>query len=241
MKKYIKIFTLVLSTLPLLVMLFFGCNKNNSESSAEEENFGKDASYAFGMSVGIDMKDYMASYGVEMDTDQFIKGLTDSVSGGKTRFTPDEANALIEAAFSSLLQEKDAPYIQKETAFLAENSKKPGVIITSSGLQYEVIRNANGPKPSYDDTVIVHYTGKLIDGKVFDSSYDRGAPESFLLYHVISGWAEGLQLMNVGSKYIFYIPSEQGYGPNGILNVIPPYSTLIFEVELLDIIKQDEI
>jgi FKBP-type peptidyl-prolyl cis-trans isomerase len=236
MKKHIKILMF-----PLLILLFFGCNKKNSEAQGGSDNFGKDASYAFGMSVGIDMKDYLASYGVSMDTDQFIKGLTDSISGEKTLFTPNEANQLVEAAFTSLMQVKDTEYIQKETAFLAENSKKPGIIITSSGLQYEVIRDANGPKPSYDDTVVVHYTGKLVDGKIFDSSYDRNAPESFQLYHVISGWAEGLQLMSVGSKYIFYIPSEHGYGPSGIQSVIPPYSTLIFEVELLDIIKQEEI
>jgi FKBP-type peptidyl-prolyl cis-trans isomerase FkpA len=236
MKKYIKVFTL-----PLLALLFFGCDKVNSKTSAGEENFGKDASYAFGMSVGIDMKDYMESYGVDMDTDQFIKGLTDSVSGRKTRFTADEANELIEATFTALMKEKDAPYIQKETAFLAENSKKSGIIITPSGIQYEIINQTDGPKPSYTDTVFVNYIGRLVDGTVFDSSYDRGSPMDFPLYQVIPGWAEGLQLMSVGSKYIFYIPSEYGYGPGGIQNIIPPYSTLIFEVDLLDILSQDEI
>lgn len=119
--------------------------------------------------------------------------------------------------------------------FLAENAKNPGVTTTASGLQYKVIRAGEGVKPSSRGEVEVHYKGSLIDGTVFDSSYERGEPISFLLTQVIPGWSEGVQLMPLGSKYEFYIPFELAYGPKGIPNVIPPHSTLIFEVELLKV------
>ena len=120
--------------------------------------------------------------------------------------------------------------------FLQTNAQKSGVITTASGLQYKVIHEGNGPKPaSASATVRVHYSGKLIDGTEFDSSYKRGQPAEFPLKRVIAGWTEGLQLMSVGSKYVFYIPSELGYGKNGAGGLIPANATLIFEVELLKI------
>lgn len=124
----------------------------------------------------------------------------------------------------------------KGQAFLAENKKKPGVVETPSGLQYKIIKNGNGPKPKFTDSVTVHYAGTLINGTEFDSSYKRNSPATFGLQQVIAGWTEGLQLMNVGSKCMLYIPSDLGYGDNGNPR-IPGGSTLIFEVELLDIIK----
>lgn len=120
-------------------------------------------------------------------------------------------------------------------SFLAENGKKPDVKTTASGLQYKVLHEGEGAKPSARGEVEVHYAGKLIDGTIFDSSYERGEPISFLLTQVIPGWAEGVQLMPVGSKYELYLPFELAYGPQGIPGVIPPYSTLIFEVELLKV------
>lgn len=119
-------------------------------------------------------------------------------------------------------------------SFLAENAKKPGVMTTSSGLQYRVLREGEGQKPSEYGEVEVHYKGSLIDGTVFDSSYD-GEPISFLLSQVIPGWSEGVQLMSPGAKYEFFLPFELGYGPQGIPGVIPQYATLIFEVELLKV------
>jgi FKBP-type peptidyl-prolyl cis-trans isomerase len=119
--------------------------------------------------------------------------------------------------------------------YLQENGKKPDVKTTSSGLQYKVIEEGNGPKPKASDTVRVHYRGTFIDGKTFDSSYDRGEPISFPLNRVIRGWTEGVQLMPVGSKYEFTIPYQLGYGEGGAGGVIPPYATLIFLVELLGI------
>ncbi|MCI7555306.1 MAG: FKBP-type peptidyl-prolyl cis-trans isomerase [Bacteroidales bacterium] len=120
--------------------------------------------------------------------------------------------------------------------FLAANKLREGVITTESGLQYEVIKQGKGPKPTADSKVKVHYHGTLIDGTVFDSSVDRGEPIEFSLNQVIKGWTEGVQLMPVGSKYKFYIPQDLGYGSRAA-GQIPPYSTLIFEVELLGIVK----
>lgn len=119
--------------------------------------------------------------------------------------------------------------------FLAENAKQPGVIVTASGLQYQVIKEGVGPKPKPTDTVEVHYHGTFINNKTFDSSYNRGIPIQFPLNGVIKGWTEGLQLMSVGSVYKFFIPYQLAYGEKGYPGAIPPFSTLIFEVELLGI------
>ncbi|MDR1838319.1 MAG: FKBP-type peptidyl-prolyl cis-trans isomerase [Treponema sp.] len=219
--------------------IFWGCKNSNSGSSAGKENFDKDASYALGMSVGAGFKDNLETDGIVMNIDEFMKGLKDSLTGEKTRFDEYQAVELINTAFDALAENKNAEATQKENAFLAENSKKPGVIITPSGLQYEIISETNGRKPSITDTVQVHYEGRLTDGTIFDSSIERGLPIEFPLNAVISGWSEGLQLMSVGSKYIFYIPSEQGYGPSG-WGPIPGYATLIFDVELLGIINAGE-
>lgn len=124
---------------------------------------------------------------------------------------------------------------QAGEAFLADNAKQEGVVSLASGLQYKVLVPGDGAKPKYTDTVTVHYKGALIDGKVFDSSYRRGKPLSFPLNRVIRGWSEGVQLMNVGSKYRLFIPSELGYGRQGAGNAIPPGAALIFDVELLSI------
>ena len=124
---------------------------------------------------------------------------------------------------------------QKSDSFLVENSKKPGVVTTASGLQYKVIKQGEGARPTADSKVTVHYKGMLLDKTVFDSSYERGEPATFPLNAVIKGWTEGLQLMREGGHFIFYIPAELAYGKKGAGSVIPPNSTLIFEVELLNV------
>jgi len=215
---------------------FSGCKGSDSGSSAQEENFDKDASYALGMSIGGSLKNSLSTDGIVPNIDEFIKGLKDSLTGKETRFDEYEAMDIINSAFEALSEGKNAEAVQKENAFLAENSRKSGVTITPSGLQYEIVTETNGRKPSSTDTVRVHYEGRLADGTVFDSSIERGTPAEFPLNGVISGWTEGLQLMGVGSKYIFYVPSELGYGPGG-WGPIPPYATLIFNVELLDILN----
>jgi FKBP-type peptidyl-prolyl cis-trans isomerase len=128
--------------------------------------------------------------------------------------------------------------IQAGDSFLQKNKENPGVIETASGLQYKVVKLGTGAKPTETDVVKVHYTGTLIDGTKFDSSVDRGTPAEFQLNGVIKGWIEGLQLMPIGSKFMLYIPESLAYGGQGAGDVIKPYSTLIFEVELLDIVKQ---
>ena len=139
----------------------------------------------------------------------------------------------------ALAAEKEAGRVklEKGEAFLIENAKKKDMQVTASGLQYEVLKKGKGPKPTASSTVKVHYTGTNIDGQIFDSSVERKEPISFPLNAVIPGWTEGVQLMNVGAKYHFYIPQEMAYGPGSPTELIPPYSVLIFEVELLDIEK----
>jgi FKBP-type peptidyl-prolyl cis-trans isomerase len=223
----------------LAILLVFSnlwsCKNSKSGSLSGEENFDRDASYALGMNVGTDIKQSLEMEGILFNFDEFMKGFNDSLKGENTRFTAEEAIELIESAYNTLTEGKNAEAIQKQTAFLAENSKKPGVVITPSGLQYEIITETQGPKPLASSLVKVHYEGRFIDGTVFDSSYKRGEPVEFPLDAVISGWTEGLQLMSAGSKYILYIPSELGYGPSG-WGAIPGYSLLIFTVELLDIL-----
>lgn len=223
--------------IPIVIFLciFSGCNaksKTATGSSSHEETFDKGASYALGMNVGTNMK----ADNIYPDIEEFIQGIKDVLYDSEPRYTLEEAYNLFNEAYTLLAEKREAANRQAENEFLAENSKKPGVNVTSSGLQYEVITEGSGPKPAAANTVRVHYEGSLTDGTVFDSSYSRGEPLEFPLSGVIPGWTEGLQLMNTGSTYRLFIPSDLGYGPQGT-GGIPPYSTLIFEVELIDIIR----
>jgi FKBP-type peptidyl-prolyl cis-trans isomerase len=221
----------LITILAILVSLsFWGC-KGGTVSPIKGENFSKDASYALGMDIG----GGLAGAGIIPDMEEFLKGVRDSLTGKETRLNEYEAMMIIQNEYQELMAGKEEEAKQKEAEFLAGNSKKKGVTITPSGLQYEVITESTGAKPTASSRVRVHYEGKLIDGTVFDSSYERGDPAEFNLNGVIAGWTEGLQLMSVGSKYRLYVPSELGYGQGG--QGIPPYSTLIFEVELLDILN----
>lgn len=197
------------------------------------------ASYAVGQQIGKSLVDQ----GLELDVNMLVAGLRDMMAGKP--LLSDEA---LQAAMMKLQQEqmarmqaenakKGEAAKAKGEAFLADNKKKPGVMTTPSGLQYKVVTEGKGKKPTKENTVKVHYTGTLIDGTVFDSSVKRGEPIEFPLGGVIAGWTEGVQLMSVGSKYTFYIPSDLAYGPNGAGGTIGPNETLIFEVELLDITK----
>jgi FKBP-type peptidyl-prolyl cis-trans isomerase len=226
---------LVILILTFLFTLSDCNNKGKTGSSSPEGTLGKDASYAMGMNLGTSLK----TDGIHPDMEAFAQGMKDILNDSKTRFTMEEAYQVFNEAFMLLEERREAESRQAEIAFLAENSKKKGIIITGSGLQYEIISEGNGPRPSYDSVVQVHYEGTLTNGTVFDSSYARGEPIDFPLNGVIEGWTEGLQLMYVGSKYRFYIPSDLGYGPQGMPPQIPPYSTLIFDVELLDIDRQN--
>jgi len=163
------------------------------------------------------------------------RGVIDGINNDeKALMTVEEAQKFIEKLMQASQDKKYGPVKAEGEKFLAENAKREGVTVTESGLQYEVIAEGKGPKPAADATVKVHYTGTLLDGKVFDSSVERGEPAEFMLNRVIPGWTEGVQLMSKGAKYKFYIPYNLAYGERGAGEDIPPYATLIFEVELLD-------
>lgn len=190
-------------------------------------------SYAFGMIVGSELSES----GLEIDYRAFTDGLKAAMEDGTMEITREEAIELVETAFLTAQKKQNEEQKIKEMLFLTENGERAEVITTDSGLQYEVITEGKGDKPGESDTVQVLYKGMLLDGTVFDSVDDPDDPAEFQLGMVIRGWSEGVQLMNVGSKYRLYIPSALAYGERGAGQVIPPYSTLIFTVELLDIIK----
>ncbi len=195
-------------------------------------------SYILGMDIGQNL----SKQSIEFNILPFMKGMEDAKNEDKALFTSDEKQQLL-VQFSQDLQVKQQAaaalksekFKEEGKAFLEENAKKDGVITTESGLQYKVVQEGTGASPKETDEVTVHYTGTLIDGTKFDSSLDRGEPATFPLNRVIKGWTEGLQLMKEGAKYIFYIPSELGYGDQGAGQSIPGGSVLIFEVELIKV------
>ena len=218
------------------VFALYGCGRTGAGSFAPEGEtvFDGSGSYALGMNIGTNFR----MSGIFPDMEEFARGMQDALRG-ETRYTMEEAAEFFQEAYTALMERRNEASMQREIDFLAENAGRPGIIVTASGLQYEVIVEGDGPMPGAFDTVRVHYEGTLIDGTVFDSSIARGMPVEFPLQGVIPGWTEGLQLMNVGSTFRFYIPSDLGYGPHGMGPQIPPFSTLIFEVELLGIVGDD--
>lgn len=192
-------------------------------------------SYSWGMALGQQLR----AMGVEkIDFTVFDEAVHSAFEGKETKMTPEEANQTIQTYLQELTEKQTAKIKEVGDKFLAENAKKENVKVTASGLQYLVEKEGTGAQPTATDEVTVHYTGKLLDGTVFDSSVSRGEPATFPLNRVIPGWTEGVQLMKEGGKYVFFIPSELAYGPQGVPNAIPPHSTLIFEVELIKVIKK---
>lgn len=192
-------------------------------------------SYAWGLAMGQQLK----GMGVKtIDSKSFQDGVKVAFDGGTPEISMEEAQKLI----NDYLGELEAKAVEAAKAagskFLEENASKDGVKVTSSGLQYVVEKEGEGAQPTAEDEVTVHYTGRLLDGTVFDSSVNRGEPATFPLNRVIPGWTEGVQLMKEGAKYVFFIPSDLAYGPQGVPGAIPPHSTLIFEVELLKVVKK---
>jgi FKBP-type peptidyl-prolyl cis-trans isomerase len=192
-------------------------------------------SYAFGIAIGSEI----LSTGLELDYYAFTEGLKAIMENDEAEYSLDEAVEIVQNALQAAQTKKFEENRIREELFLAANGERPEVHVTGSGLQYEVLAEGNGDKPSGTDVVKVHYEGVLIDGSQFDSSYARDEPAEFPLTGVIAGWAEGLQLMSVGSTYKLYIPSGLAYGEYGAGAVIPPFSTLVFTVELLDIVGHD--
>ncbi len=230
----------VICLIVLVVLLPFLSLATDQDRAAvtELKSFSEKISYVLGQEIGNSFKESP----VEIDLDIFIQGMSDSLKGAKSLLDADETNQ-IKQEFSRQVQESRqtqmAVLSQKNRAegeaFLAANKNKEGVVTTTSGLQYKVLKKGDGPKPQDNDRVTVHYRGTLLDGTEFDSSYKRGNPATFQVNGVIRGWTEALQLMNVGSKYQLFIPSDLAYGARGAGRKIGPNSTLIFDVELLGI------
>jgi len=192
-------------------------------------------SYAFGMAIGSNFD--LSGVGLEFDYDAFTDGLRAMMDKNiDPQFTEQEAMEIIETALGNAREKASDEYRLKEERFLFENSQRSEIQVTPSGLQYEVIKNADGEKPTDNSVVRVSYVGTFVDGSPFDSA-DEEDGAMIPLDQVIPGWTEGLKMMSVGSHYRFYIPSSLAYGSNGYQPVIPPYSTLIFSVELLEIIN----
>lgn len=189
-------------------------------------------SYAIGLSMG---QNLLGSGVTKMEYSDLAEGIKDVLEKQQPKISYQEAQTILGKFFQELEEKIAGEQKAAGEKFLEENKKREGVKVTPSGLQYEVIEATIGQKPKATDTVKVHYEGTLIDGTVFDSSYKRGEPISFGLNQVIAGWTEGVQLMSVGSKYKLYIPYNLGYGAQGAGGSIPPYSALIFTVELLAI------
>jgi FKBP-type peptidyl-prolyl cis-trans isomerase len=229
-----------LALLTLILSFTVACETNSQVAKDVELNTQKDSiAYALGANIGLSFR--MDS--LDLDVDLIIAGLRDKlVSDENSKLSDQDIQTLLQAFQRQMQEKKQKQFLeqsQSNTAkgqqFLEENKKKAGVKVTDSGLQYEVIQEGSGESPSAENVVKVHYHGTLIDGTVFDSSIERGEPVEFPLNRVIPGWTEGLQLMKVGGKYKFYIPSDLAYGARGQGNTIGPNETLIFEVELLEV------
>ena len=195
-------------------------------------------SYALGIGIGRQLSQMGAA---DLNIDDFAQAIKDVIAGD-LKLGEAEAQQIVQEFFAKQEEKQKAEAAEKGKAakqdgekFLAENGKKEGVITTASGLQYQVLREGNGQSPKATDTVECYYEGTLIDGTKFDSSYDRGQTATFPLNQVIAGWTEGLQLMKEGGKYRFFIPYELGYGERGAGASIPPFSTLVFDVELVSV------
>ena len=191
--------------------------------------------FCYGLGMGIGQN--LLSMGIkDMNVEDFVKGIKDVLSGAKTEMSHTEAQKVVNEHFQKLAQEAYAQNKASGEAFLAENAKKTGVVTLPSGLQYEVINEGSGKKPSAADKVQCHYEGTLIDGTIFDSSIKRGEPAVFGVNQVIKGWVGALQLMQEGAKWRLYIPYDMAYGEHGAGEMIPPFSALIFDVELIKVL-----
>ncbi len=231
MMRNLKIFTVM--ALCAVTTLAVVAQKSKLVSSEDS------LSYALGVA---NYKYYVAD-SIDISTKMFSKGMKDAEKE-KAFMNDTTASAFIVSYMQRrererLMAEYDV-HIREAKAFLDENGKKEGVVILPSGLQYRVLTQGTGATPGPDDIVKVHYTGTTVNGTKFDSSYDRGEPAQFRVSNVIKGWVEGLQLMHEGSKIMLYIPYDLAYGERGAGNIIKPFETLIFEVELLEVIKEEE-
>ena len=197
-------------------------------------------SYALGLGIGQQLSQMGAQ---DISADDFAQAIKDVLEGKELKVSHREAQVIVQEYFQKQEQKLQAERaaqgkVHKEAGekYLAENAKKEGIVTLPSGLQYQVLKEGNGKKPTAKDTVMCHYEGTLIDGTVFDSSYKRGEPATFPLQQVIAGWTEGLQLMQEGAKYRFFIPYRLAYGEGGAGASIPPFAALVFDLELIQVV-----
>ena len=213
-------------------MLFVACNTEKPNQAANLITELDSVSYSLGVNIGENIKKQFE----DINLDNFEAGIKDVLEKDvEAKISDNQAQAIIQSYFTKKQQKQSESVIEEGINFLRENGKREGVTTLASGLQYEVINNGTGPKPTIEDNVTTHYHGTLIDGTVFDSSVDRGEPASFPVGGVIKGWTEALQLMSVGSKWKLFVPYDLAYGERGAGPQIGPYSTLIFDVELISI------
>ena len=203
------------------------------------DNNMDNVSYALGLGIGRQLLQMGAT---DLSIDDFACAIKDVLAGNPLKVANKDAQKIVENYFKEKEQQLNAQRAEQGKVsrkagedYLRKNATNEGVVVLPSGLQYKVITNGQGKKPKATDEVVCHYEGFLVDGTVFDSSYQRGEPATFRLNQVITGWTEGLQLMEEGAKYRFFIPYRLGYGENGAGTLIPPYSTLIFDVELIKV------
>ena len=219
---------IILSSLILLI----ACKTEKSDQPVNLITELDSVSYSLGVNIGENIKKQFE----DINLDNFEAGIKDVLEKElETKISDNQAQAIINSYFSKKQKKESESMIEEGANYLQENAKKEGVTTLPSGLQYEVINDGTGPMPTIEDNVTTHYHGTLIDGTVFDSSVDRGEPASFPVGGVIKGWTEALQLMSVGSKWKLYVPYDLAYGERGAGAQIGPYSTLIFEVELISI------
>jgi len=241
MKQFKQLITI---TLLIFIIVFSACKTQKQMTTETTKNVElKTKQDTFSYVLGLDIANFFSTNDFELNIDAFYQGFSDKYKGEPTLFNEEEAKQLmmefqkeLQTLQEGKAQESSKKNKEEEIAFLAENKTKEGVQETASGLQYKSLIEGTGEKPGATDKVKVHYEGKLLNGTIFDSSYQRGEPIVFGLNQVIPGWTEGLQLMNVGSTYELYIPANLGYGDRAA-GQIPPGSCLIFKVELISIEK----
>lgn len=196
----------------------------------------KDAVAPYSYAIGLEIGTSFHADGVELDIESFVQGIKDGLARAKPKYDQET----LTEALRQFSEARSGSMVDQNKKFLEENKKAKGVVTLPSGLQYKVIRSGNGPSPTAEDTVRTHYEGRFIDGSVFDSSYRRNQPAEFPVSGVIPGWTEALQKMQVGDKWQLFVPSDLAYGEAGFQGAIPPHATLIFDIELLEVLPAKE-
>lgn len=252
MDKYIKKWVTMMNKRLLMTgmlcsaAILAGCNQGDAEKETTKEVQLQTLEQKVNYAIALNMANNFKQREVPIEVDAFTQALKDVRDGTEPRLNEEQLQETMQTFQEQqmeLQQQRQKEIADKNKAdgekFLSDNAAKEGVEMTESGLQYKVLEEGDGIQPAAEDTVTVHYEGRLVDGTVFDSSYERGNPATFGLNQVIPGWTEGLQLMETGSKYELYIPSDLAYGPGGNQG-IPPNSTLVFQVELLEVEKAEQ-